>query len=219
MIPSWLEWANSVFLILAGLVALLYATETFGLFKGLTLSILVGVTTFFVEGFSAKYDVFFGNYDYTDRFPPLLFGVPIGIGFAWIVMIMAGHALVANIKNRWFAILIAASYVVVLDLLLDPVAFVAKEYWIWASSSTYYGIPWTNFMGWFIIAFVWQFILSFFSSTTAPLAAKHAIIVFYTIVILFAVIALVHALYLALFVAIIGFIIVEGMRRWRYEKE
>lgn len=219
LIPSWLEWANSVFLILAGLVALFYAMATFGQRRGLLLSVAIAVTTFLVEGLSAKYDVFFGNYDYTDRFPPLLVGVPIGIGFAWLVMIMAGHALVANIKNRFLASAIAALYVVVLDALLDPVAFVAKEYWLWNSESLYYGIPWTNFAGWFLVAFVWQTILSTFSTATASLAAKHVIIVFWTIVLLFAVIAIVHQLYFALLVTLIGFILVEGLRRWSYEKE
>lgn len=219
LIPSWLEWANSVFLILAGLVALLYAVETFGRSKGIILSVAIAVTTFLVEGLSAKYDVFFGNYDYTARFPPLLFGVPIGIGFAWLVMIMAGHALVAQTKNRWFAVVLAALYVVVLDLLLDPVAFVTKEYWLWNSDSAYYGIPWTNFAGWFAVAFVWQVILNFFKAQHTAVAEKRVIIVFWTIVLLFAAIAIVGKLWLAIAVSVVGFIVLELLRRWSRGRE
>lgn len=219
LIPSWLEWANSVFLILAGAVAFLYAMATFGKTKGIILSLLIGVTTFSVEGLSAHYDIFFGNYDYTDRFPPLLFGVPIGIGFAWLVMIMAGHAITSTIKNKGIRIIIAALYVVALDLVLDPVAFVAKEYWIWSSDSSYYGIPWTNFMGWFVIAIVWQAILLQFKTKKQPELAKQITIVFWTIVILFTVLALVAGLYKSLIVTFIAFSLLEGVRRWRYQNE
>lgn len=219
LIPSWLEWANSVFLILAGAVAFFYAMATFGNTKGIIISILIGVTTFSVEGLSAHFDVFFGNYDYTDRFPPLLFGVPIGIGFAWLVMIMAGHAITSSISNKVIRIVIAALYVVALDLVLDPVAFVVKEYWIWESSSSYYGIPWTNFAGWFIIAVIWQSILAQFKTQKQPILSKQIIIVFWTIVILFTVLAFVAGLYKSLVVTFIAFCILEGLRRWNHQNE
>lgn len=218
-IPSWLEWANSVFLILAGAVAFIYAMATFGPRKGIIISVLIGVTTFSVEGLSAYFDVFFGNYDYTDRFPPLLFGVPIGIGFAWIVMIMAGHALTATISNKVMRVVIASLYVVALDLVLDPVAFVVKEYWIWESDSAYYGIPWTNFAGWFFIAIVWQSILICFKTTKQPELSKQIKIVFWTIVILFTVLAFAAGLYKSLVVTLIAFTLIEGLRRWNYQKK
>lgn len=218
LIPPWLEWANSVFLILAGFVALLYAVKAFGKKRGILLSIAIAISTFVIEGVSAHYDIFFGNYDYTDRFPPLLFGVPIGIGFAWLVMIMAGHALTRNIPNRIWRMMIAALFVVGLDLVLDPVAYVDKGYWLWQSESSYYGIPWTNFAGWFFIAFVWQGILLCFKSKPTPELAKQIQVVFWTIVLLFTVLAFVAGLYKAIIVTAIVLVVVESLRRWSNEK-
>lgn len=218
LIPSWLEWANSVFLILAGIVALFYAMSTFGKKAGIILSLLIGITTFSIEGLSAHYDVFFGNYDYTERFPPLLFGVPIGIGFAWLVMIMAGHALTRSIASRSLKAIVAALYIVALDLVLDPVAFKSKGYWLWNSDSDYYGIPFSNFIGWFIVAIIWQFILSFFKVNFNALLSKQIKVVFWTITILFITLALVSNLYKAILYSVLLFIALEIFRRWRSEK-
>lgn len=218
LIPSWLEWANSVFLILAGVIALFYAMATFGRIKGLILSVLIGVSTFLIEGLSAHFDVFFGNYDYTERFPPLLFGVPIGIAFAWIVMIMAGHALSRKFSNRFLRATIAALYVVALDFVLDPVAFVSKSYWVWYSDSDYYGIPLSNFIGWFIIAFVWQLILSVCKANHHKELSTQIQIVFWTIVILFITLAFVALLFKAIIWSLILLLILEVVRRWSYEK-
>lgn len=216
LIPPWLEWANSAFLILAGIVALHYAVVTFGKRRGLILCIAIGISTFAIEGLSAHFDIFFGNYDYTTLFPPLLFGVPIGIGFAWIVMIMAGHALTVHIKQRLLRILLAALYVVALDLVLDPVAYVAKSYWIWQSDSAYYGIPWTNFAGWFVIAFVWQMILQMMPMTRHDVE-KRMRFVFYSIMALFVWLALLNGLYMAVVVSMLAFIGLSIMRRWQGE--
>lgn len=216
LIPPWLEWANSAFLILAGIVAFHYATTTFGKRRGLLLCIAIGVSTFAIEGLSAHFDIFFGNYDYTTLFPPLLFGVPIGIGFAWIVMIMAGHALTVYIKQRPLRILLAGLYVVTLDLVLDPVAYVAKSYWIWQSDSAYYGIPWTNFAGWFAIAVVWQTILQMMPAIRSDIQQRMRF-VFTSIVVLFVWLALLHGLYLAVIVSVLLLVALHIVRRWQHE--
>lgn len=214
LIPSWLEWANSVFLILAGCVVVGYAMETFGKKRGLIASILIGVATFTIEGMSAHFDIFFGSYDYTNRFPPLLFGVPIGIGFAWIVMIMAGHALTLSFKTRLVKALVAALYVVVLDLVLDPVAYVVKGYWLWDSESAYYGIPFSNFFGWFCIAFVVQLLLPRIKQLPSKQSIHRMNMVFWTIVVLFIWIALLAKLYMACIVAVISFSLLQIGRRF-----
>ncbi|MFN0311614.1 MULTISPECIES: carotenoid biosynthesis protein [Kurthia] len=213
LIPPWLEWANSVFLILAGLIAVRYAMHAFGNGKGLLISIFIWIVTFSVEGLSAYFNIFFGNYDYTDRFPPLLFGVPIGIGFAWIVMVMAGHALTIRLKHRFSRAFFAALYVVLLDLILDPVAFVAKQYWIWEDNSAYYGIPASNFIGWFVVAFILQLLLPRTRKNEPSVnMIKQMRIVFWTIVILFLWIAILSKLYLAFFVGVIGFLLLQFIR-------
>lgn len=219
LIPPWLEWANSVFLILSGSLAVLYAMVTFGKQKGIWLSLLIFLTTFIIEGFSAHYDIFFGSYDYTSYFPPTIFGVPVGIGFAWISMIMGGHAFTVHIRSRFTRAFIAALYAVALDLILDPVAFVVKNYWIWEGTSVYYNIPLTNFLGWFVIAICWQLVLVVQPVTVDAEIRKKMMVVFWTIVILFVWVALLEKLFLALIVTALAFLVLEALRRWLHEKK
>jgi len=217
LIPSWLEWANSVFLMLAGCVAAGYAMTTFGRIRGMVISIFIGVTTFVVEGLSAHFDIFFGHYDYTERFPPLLYGVPIGIGFAWLVMIMAGHALTLSIQSRILRAVLAACYVVLLDAVLDPVAFVVKGYWLWESTSPYYSIPFSNFLAWFLVAFVMQLLLPRIKNKPSKQHIRRMTTVFWTIVILFLWLALLANLYLACIVSVTGFCLLQLGRRFYNE--
>ncbi|GEK33372.1 carotenoid biosynthesis protein [Kurthia sibirica] len=208
-----------MFLILSGSLSILYALYTFGSKKGIMISGGIFFTTFTIEGLSAHFDIFFGNYDYTPLFPPLLFGVPIGIGFAWITMIMAGHALTIHIKNRLTRSVIAAFYVVALDLILDPVAYIVKGYWIWDDTSFYYDIPLSNFLGWFTIAFCWQLLLTTQKNNSYLFLQNKIIVVFWTIAILFIWIALLNKLFLAFTVSMIAFVLTEFLRRSAREKK
>jgi uncharacterized membrane protein len=47
----------------------------------------------------------------------------------------------------------AALFLVAWDLLLDPLA-VSTSAWRWEQSGPYHGVPWSNFLGWFAVAFV-----------------------------------------------------------------
>ncbi|HKE57873.1 MAG TPA: carotenoid biosynthesis protein [Pyrinomonadaceae bacterium] len=39
------------------------------------------------------------------------------------------------------------------DLLLDPAMNRVTSYWIWGEQGSYYGMPWTNLLGWAITGF------------------------------------------------------------------
>lgn len=47
----------------------------------------------------------------------------------------------------------------IIDLIIDPVAYQIKQYWIWEDTGLYYEIPWTNFFGWFVVAFVLHLVI------------------------------------------------------------
>ncbi len=156
LLPWWLEWANAFFLMLAGTLGFLYFYQLFGKSIGISLSLFIFLFTFIIEGAGAGTDFLFGAYDYTASFAPNLFGVPIAIGFAWLMVMATTHVLA-----RWIVpsggilyAIVGGVGAVIIDLIIDPVAFLLKEYWIWQDTGIYYGIPWTNFTGWFAVAFV-----------------------------------------------------------------
>ena len=156
LLPSWLEWANAVFLILAGTLGFMYFLRRFGRFAGIMIGSVIFFATFIVEWAGASNGFLFGSYDYTDRFAPNLFGVPIAIGFAWLMVVSTSHVIARWIfPNGTLAYAVTGGIgAVIMDLIIDPVAYQLKSYWIWEDTGWYYGIPWTNFFGWFIVSFV-----------------------------------------------------------------
>lgn len=156
ILPSWLEWANAVFLILAGTIGFLYFVRRFGKTAGIAIGLIIFFSTFIVEGAGANSGFLFGSYDYTDRFAPNLFGVPIAIGFAWLMVVATSHVLARWIfpDNTLGYAVTGGIGAVIMDLIIDPVAYHIKGYWIWEDIGWYYEIPWTNFFGWFVVSFV-----------------------------------------------------------------
>lgn len=114
-----------------------------------------------VEGVGAKTGIPFGPYFYTDAFGWRLFGIlPVTIPLAWWVVVLPLFHLAASRLRRggaaaWLFISVAvASSAVWIDLLLEPVAWLVRGYWIWESGGPYYGVPSQNFLGWFMTAFL-----------------------------------------------------------------
>jgi bisanhydrobacterioruberin hydratase len=163
LLPPMLEWANAVFLILAGILGAIYFIANYSKAKGFFLSFFIISTTIFVEWLGVEFSLFFGHYDYNSDFGWNIAGVPIAIGFAWLMVISTTHVLAKQIikllrtKNKiilgFFYALIGGLAAVVIDLVIDPVAFHVKQYWLWHDGGFYYDIPFSNFTGWFILAF------------------------------------------------------------------
>lgn len=200
LLPSWLEWSNSVFIITAGVLGVIYFMIHFDMLRGMIISFIVFLTTFVVEYYGSSTQFLFGNYTYTDHFAPNVLGVPIAIGFAWVMVIATAHALLMKLRvqSHLLRALIGGLLALVMDLILDPVAFEVKQYWIWHESGFYYNIPWTNFFGWFLIAFIIHYILSFIPMKTVSLLWQKRLILLYgLIIIMFTLIGLLNGIYLA----------------------
>ena len=143
ILPSWLEWSNSVFIITAGILGIVYFMIRYSNGFGLIISTLIFLTTFLIEYFGSAYAILFGAYTYTNQFAPNVFGVPIAIGFAWVMVIATGHAILSKqaTQHPLVRALIGGLLALVMDLILDPVAFEVKGYWIWHEPGLYYNIP------------------------------------------------------------------------------
>src|SRR5258706_3887654 len=107
----------------------------------------------------------FGHYYYTDGLGPKLFLVPILIGPAYLgtgylAWMLARVILGATEQQRLpghfiFTIPLLASFIMVSwDLSFDPIASTINHNWIWEQGGNYFGVPFSNFMGWFLTVFV-----------------------------------------------------------------
>ncbi len=122
-------------------------------------SILVIIGSFAIEWFGVKTGKIFGHYAYGETLQPILLGVPMAIGFAWLCMLLTSTAVVQRIlpkfSNYHFIIqAISISLLMVLfDLVMEPAAM-KLGYWTWLDGS----IPIQNFIAWFGISFIFALI-------------------------------------------------------------
>lgn len=105
----------------------------------------------------------FGHYVYTSELGPKLGQVPLMImpayfGVCYLSWVIA-HVLLDKfdraIDSRLiFAIPVIASFVMVMwDMSIDPLASTLKHEWIWRDGGSYFGVPFSNFLGWFLCVF------------------------------------------------------------------
>ncbi|WP_051239880.1 carotenoid biosynthesis protein [Pontibacillus halophilus] len=210
LIPKQLEWSNAVFLILAGIIGFIYFTHTYK-WKGFFYSSVVFLVSMIVEHVGTTYEIWFGDYYYTEDFGLTIGGVPITIGFAWVMVMGGAHVVSKQLTKRmpthfrYIVFLLLGGFMAVgIDLILDPVAYQIKEYWIWEESGIYYDIPLSNFTGWFFLAVVFQlFALPLLTHTATSQWDNRIIVVFMGTAIMFIWLALFGGLYLAALLTIV----------------
>jgi uncharacterized membrane protein len=162
--------ANTLFSLSISL-PLLFAAVAFALIHGALRYRWSGVVTFLVmclvvsnilENTSILTGFPFGHYYYTVG--PKLFLVPLLIGpayfstgyLAWVLAtVLIGEV---RPKGSWFttfAVPFIASFIMVAwDLSMDPTSSTIQHLWIWEQGGGYFGVPLTNFLGWFFTVYV-----------------------------------------------------------------
>jgi len=211
LLPTWLEWANAVFLILCGLLGFFYFYHAYGKKISLSVSSIIFIISMLAESIGVQFGLFFGEYNYGPDFGLQLFGVPIAIGFAWIWVIASTHALAREITimlksyavKLFCYVLLGTFFAVAIDLIIDPVA-VSRSYWLWDTEGFYYGIPFFNFVGWFILSLIFHGMLALILHVKElwlipphRLWTQRIVWVYLLVIIMFNLLALLTQLYLA----------------------
>jgi len=143
-------WTAAAFLWVAALISLLSSERSKAMYLGVAsvaafASEIVGVTTGLV----------FGSYQYTGALGFALFNVPIAITAAWIILLAYVWHSISQLKLGVFGgAIVGAAWMTSIDLVIDPLAAGPLSYWHWQDGGWYYGIPLSNFAGWFGISFV-----------------------------------------------------------------
>ena len=125
---------------------------------------LLSVFTIFLIGMiceilGVNYGYIFGDYVYLDNLGTKVFGVPILIGINWIILTFITGSISSYIfkKNLKFSILTGAIFMILLDLIIEPVAPLLG-FWIFDLPS----VPLQNYVGWFLIGLATQFVFQKF---------------------------------------------------------
>jgi putative membrane protein len=153
-----LQFAVSLGTLTQLLTVLLILAESWGVAQTFRIGILTFLAGWAAEALGHHTGFPFGAYSYTPALQPQILGVPIQIPMGWLMMLppawAVGKAIAGKLPARWqFPTFIGLSALAMTawDLLMDPM-MVSWGMWAWESASGYYGIPWSNFLGWLLVA-------------------------------------------------------------------
>ncbi|AFZ68070.1 carotenoid biosynthesis protein [Deinococcus peraridilitoris] len=145
-VPLWPEGfalLATISTLLLALAALAWAWEQVGA-RALLLAGLAFGVGLLVEVLGSRTGFPFGAYSYDPPGPTLL-GVPLLVPLGWWWMTAAALALAGGRP------LLVGALLVALDLGLEPL-MTRTGFWTWsAGGGLYYGVPWVNFLGWFVV--------------------------------------------------------------------
>ena len=140
--PADAAWTGPMFLETAALLALMFSRSAE--WPMLLVCALLG---FVAEVLGVTYGIPFGNYQYTATLFPRILGVPLVMAAAWLVLFAYTRQMVRNP----FA---AAAWMTAIDFVIDPLAANNLGFWKWENPGPYYGIPWSNFAGWYVVSII-----------------------------------------------------------------
>ena len=169
---------------LSGLIGLLYIDKN--LFASLTpLNLFISTTLLFVNQTNAtkmkffivfaiffvgmiaeilgvQYGLIFGNYQYGNNLGLKLLGVPILIGFNWVVLTVICGSISSKIfkKSKVLSIILGITLMLLIDITLEPIAPVL-DYWEFSGSKA----PLQNYIGWGITSLLTQTLYQYFYKT------------------------------------------------------
>jgi putative membrane protein len=175
------EWAAPLFLTMAAAVVLVSAEpRTAGAL------LAAGVLGFAAEWVGLTGGWLFGRYTYTPVLGPSVFGVPLVMVSAWLVLAAYVHTLVALLRlPAPSAVAAGAGLLTAMDLVIDPLAAGPLGYWRWLDDGGFYGVPAHNFAGWFVTGAVVLAVLRMAGAAqpagSAALQVGLSVLVFFTI--------------------------------------
>jgi len=144
----------SVLLQLSAVLAIL--ADAWGWGRVLRVAAVVAALAWAAEAIGAATGFPFGAYRYTAALQPQLAQVPLLVPLAWLMLLplawAVAQAVVGSARPLRFTLATALAFTA-WDLFLDP-HMVSWGFWMWAAPGGYFGIPWTNFLGWLLVSAV-----------------------------------------------------------------
>jgi uncharacterized membrane protein len=159
---------------MAAVVALhIFPPIVFALIHGTMRYRLRGILVFFaislivgnaMENIGVSTGFPFGHYYFTAVMGPKIMNVPIMLGLAYLGMGYLSWTLARVIlgdvqapldgKRVVFVPLVAGFIMLAWDLAMDPIWGTVLRAWVWQRGGAYFGVPISNFVGWYLTVFV-----------------------------------------------------------------
>jgi putative membrane protein len=160
---SFQHWLVILYPLVGVAFCLAHAVERLGLRRALLFLGLTLAVSLLFETLGVATGWIYGPYHYSSDHLGLLFLglVPYLIPLTWFMMLYPSYVIADRCtpwhrggKRRWLAVAALGGLAMAAwDLALDPL-MVRRGNWVWERPGGYYGVPWLNYLGWWLTAFV-----------------------------------------------------------------
>lgn len=119
------------------------------------LFVLVAISTWAIEFIGSSTGFPFGDYSYSALLQPQIGHVPLLVPLAWFMMLPCAWAIakVLDVNQPLGFAVVSAVAITAWDLFLDP-QMVQWGFWTWDNPGGFFGIPWSNYLGWLLTGFL-----------------------------------------------------------------
>lgn len=158
----------------SGLLVLLYLFHSFtdlSLKMAGKFLVIAAVISYLWEFVGVTTGIPFGPYFYTSALGPQIGPVPLAIPLIWCAL---GYFCMQ--ASDYY--IMASALMVSLDLSFDPVFSSSLHLWTWTGATQYFGVPLTNFFGWFVASLSFFAVFSYLTKRQLK-ASNHAIAFYY----------------------------------------
>lgn len=170
--PNLLAIDSFVATALIFILVFLYAVERYGKKNALIFFIVTSVVSLFFENLSVLTGFPFGFYHYSPSLGVL--PVPLIIIFEYFAMgylsWILSHILTGQYSKRLegkqiFIVPLVATFIMVMwDLTVAPISATLQGLWVWTYPGPFFGIPISNYFGWFLVVYIFLQILALYLS-------------------------------------------------------
>lgn len=143
-------------------LAIFHGTERYGKKNIIIFFLITWAVSFSLENLSIATGFPFGFYHYSPTLGILT--VPLIIIFAYFAIgylsWMLSHVLTLQYSKKLegkqiFIIPFIAAFIMVMwDLSVDPISSTLQGLWVWTYPGAYFGVPISNFFGWFLVVYL-----------------------------------------------------------------
>ena len=157
---AW-TFSGPTYVVLGFLAALLHAGARLGWRRVLPMFGVASAVALGSELLGTSTGYPFGGYSYTPMLGYRILGlVPFPIPISWTFILYCGLAMCGRLlparddgRTRLVWAAVAAAILTAWDVAMDP-AMVKTYHWVWHEPGAFYGMPYTNWIGWLVTGFV-----------------------------------------------------------------
>ncbi|MBD3408369.1 MAG: carotenoid biosynthesis protein [Candidatus Lokiarchaeota archaeon] len=148
-------WVSALFIVAIALPSYYFLYRWTTPVRAVVIILLFSIFPIIIESIGISTGFPYGPFEYTEQMGYKILGlVPWSVAFAFAPLVLGSITIANKITNRAIlAIPLSALLLVIVDLILDPAA-VVLNIWVWGIPGPYYGIPLTNYSGWFFTALI-----------------------------------------------------------------